>query len=378
MSATSPEAERDLVAHALVRCGIASFPSFLESNPYRTLLYQHLSKWGFQVVPTPRLRLSWLWRQRRTIGFLHFHWPEGYWRHDRGPVRLRGPLSYVRMCLFLWRLAVARMLGYRIVWTIHQIYPHEPGNRRLNRRGAYLLARMSHLLVAHDASTAEAARCELGLDHGAVEIVAHGSYIGVYPPGRSRRSVRAELGIGQDDFVFLCLGNLRGYKQLGLLLMAFRATSMREAALVIAGEVSAVQEGERVLSAARDDPRVRPLLGRLEDDRVAELFEASDVAVLPRRDGGTSGALILALSMGVPVVAARTRVTQELTSEGRAGWLFDPGDGDSLRAVLEDAAASDRTVLEARGAAALDQARRLSWAEIGDRMSELLRAAAAR
>jgi glycosyltransferase involved in cell wall biosynthesis len=356
-----------------VRCGIASFPPFLEANPYRKLLYERLGERGFRLVPTPRLRLSWLWTERRTVGFLHFHWPEGYWRHDRGASSLRRPLSYVRMCLFLWRLVTARALGYRIVWTIHQVYPHEPGNRQLDRRGAFLLARISHLRVAHDPATAEAARRELRIGPGSVEIVPHGSYIGVYPPGRSRHEVRAGLRIGQEEFVFLCLGNLRPYKQLGLLLTAFLATSPRPAVLVVAGEVSAVQEGERVLSAASDDPRVRPLLGRLDEDRVTELFEASDVAVLPRSDGGTSGALILALSMGVPVIAARTPLSEELTRGGRAGWLFEPANGGSLRAALEDAAASDPKFLLAKGAVGLDQARMLSWAEIGDRMAELLR-----
>jgi beta-1,4-mannosyltransferase len=357
----------------VVRRGIASFPPFLEANPYRRLLHERLDELGFHLVPTPRLRVRWLWRERRTVGFLHFHWPEGYWRHDRGPARLRHLLSWVRLSLFLWRLAVARVLGYRVVWTIHQVYPHESGHRRLDRRAAYLLARMAQLRVAHDASTADAARRELRLGPDSVEIVPHGSYIGVYPPGRSRESVRAALGLDPADVVFLCLGTLRAYKQLDLLLTAFRETSLPSAALVVAGEASDEREAEEVLAATENDPRVRPLLGRLEDDRVAELYGASDVAVLPRSDGGTSGALILALSMGVPVIAARTAESKELTNGGRAGWLFAPGDGASLREALEDAAASDPAALAEKGAAALEQARRLSWSEAAERIAELLR-----
>jgi glycosyltransferase involved in cell wall biosynthesis len=356
-----------------VRCGIASFPPFLEANPYRRLLYERLGEWDFHLVPTPSLRLGWLWRQRKTVGFLHFHWPEGYWRHDRGSVRLRLPLSYVRLCLLLSRLLAARALGYRILWTIHQVYPHERGDRRLDRLGAFLLARMSHLRVAHDTSTAEAARRELRLGRRSIEIVPHGSYIGVYPPGRSRRSVREQLGIGEAEVVFLCFGNLRPYKQLGLLLEAFLASSLPTAALVVAGEVSDSQEGERVLSAAKADQRVRPLLGRLDDDRVSELFQASDVAVLPRGDGGTSGALLLALSLGVPVIVARTPTAEELTRGGRAGWLFEPGDAGSLRTALEEAATVEPAVIAAKGAVALEQARLVSWPDMGERMAKLLR-----
>jgi beta-1,4-mannosyltransferase len=355
-----------------VRRGIASFPPFLEANPYRKLLYRELGAHGFPLVPTPPLRVRWLWRERRNVGFLHFHWPEGYWRHDRGRERLRILLSYMRLCLYGSRLLAARALGYRIVWTIHQVYPHERGDRRLDRRGARLLARLSHHLIAHDAATAEAARVELGLRPGSIELVPHASYLGVYPPGRSRRSVRERLGLDDDERVFLSFGTLRAYKQLDLLLEAFRAASLPRAALVVAGEVSDPAEGERVRAAARADPRVRPLLGRVDDEGVAELHAASDVAVLPRSDGGTSGALVLALSLGIPVIAARTQVVEEQTSGGRAGWLFEPGDPDSLRGALEDAAAADAATLAAKGAIGLESARRLSWPAIGERTAELL------
>jgi beta-1,4-mannosyltransferase len=356
-----------------VRRGIASFPPFLEANPYRRLLYRELEERGFPLVPTPRLRLRWLWTERRNVRFLHFHWPEGYWRHDRGREHLRLPLSYVRLGLFGSRLLAARALGYRIVWTIHQVYPHERGDRRLDRRGARLLARLSHHLIAHDEATADAARAELGLRSRSIEIVPHASYAGVYPAGRSRRSVRRELGLDGDELVFLAFGTLRAYKQLDLLLEAFRGSSLPGAALVVAGEVSDPEEGEWVLAAAAADPRVRPLLGRVEDDRVAELHAASDVAVLPRSDGGTSGALVLALSLGVPVVAARTQVAEEQTSAGRAGWLFEPGDAGSLRAALEEAAAADPATRAAKGAIGLGSAQRLSWPAIADRMAALLR-----
>jgi glycosyltransferase involved in cell wall biosynthesis len=355
-----------------VRRGIASFPPFLEANPYRSLLYRELGERGFPLVPTLRLRLRWLWRERRSVGFLHFHWPEGYWRHDRGRESLRIPLSHVRLWLYGSRLLAARALGYRIVWTIHQVYPHERGDRRLDRQGARLLARLSHHLIAHDAATAEAARAELGVRSRSIEILPHASYVGVYPSGRSRRSVREELGLGDDQFVFLSFGNLRAYKRLDLLLEAFQASSLPRAALVVAGEASDPAEGERVLAAAGADPRVRPLLGRVDDERVAELHAASDVAVLTRSDSGTSGALVLALSLGVPVIAARTRIAEEQTGGGRAGWLFEPDDAGSLRSALEDAAAAEPGTLAAKGTAGLDSAARLSWPAIGEQTAGLL------
>ena len=121
-----------------------------------------------------------------------------------------------------------------------------------------------------------------------------------------------------------------------------------------------------------DHPLTR-IVARLEfipDARVAELFGACDAAVFPRSDGGTSGALILAMSLAVPAIAARTPVYEELLEEGKAGWLFEPGDPAALHAALEDAV-RDPEAARAKGAAALAGAQRLHWPAIARRTAEL-------
>jgi beta-1,4-mannosyltransferase len=287
------------------RAAIASFPAPLERNPYQRLLYAQLTAHGFPLVAAGRLRFRWLWQARRSVRFLHFHWPQGYWRYNRSPRRLRRPMSWVTAAVFVARLQAARLLGYRIVWTVHQVYPHEIDGRRLDRLGTRALARASDLLLAHDAGTAEVVRHELGSAARKLEIVPHGSYIGVYPEGRPRAEVRRALGIAEGAFVFLCFGELRAYKEVDSLLRAFRAAALPDAVLVVAGTVVNDEQAAAVRQAAEADARIRPLLEPVPDEGVTELFGAADAAVLTRRDGGTSGALILALSFGVPVVAAR-------------------------------------------------------------------------
>ena len=65
------------------------------------------------------------------------------------------------------------------------------------------------------------------------------------------------------------------------------------------------------------------LLEFVPEERVAELFHACDAAVLPTGEAGTSGSLILALSMGLPVVAADVPTTRELVRR-RGGGLALP------------------------------------------------------
>jgi glycosyltransferase involved in cell wall biosynthesis len=339
-------------------------------NPYLRLLYGHLALQGFEVVEDPRLSLRWLWRARSSVAFLHFHWPEGLYRYERSPASLRPLLSRLKLALFAARVAGARVLGYRLVWSIHQVFPHESVDRALERRAARFLARACHLLVAHDRWTAAHARSELGRPTS-IAVVPHGSYIGFYPEGRPRSEVRRELGVPPDCFVFLCFGELRAYKEIDLLLAAFDSASLSNARLVVAGNVKIPSIGSALRAASAKDSRILTLLGFVPEERVAELFHACDAAVLARGDGGTSGSLILALSMALPVVAADVPTTRELTRDGQAGWLFRPHDVSSLRAALERADA-DPSDARARGLRAFEIAEEFQWTEIACDLARLL------
>jgi beta-1,4-mannosyltransferase len=353
-------------------CLVASFPEPIARNPYQTLLYRHLASLGFELVPAPSLHLRWLWRNRRRVGTLHFHWPQGYYRYEHASPLARSVLTWSRFALFSIRIIAARLLRYRIVWTVHQVYPHESESRSLDRAAAVVLARMSHCLVCHDEATAVSICAELGSVEGKTTVIPHGSYVGVYSEGRPRHVVRSELGIADDRLVFLSFGQVRRYKELGFLVAAFDRAALTQGILLIAGLPLDGDEDGALAEVRAARPNVRALLDYVPDDRVAELFRASDVAVTARGDGGTSGALILALSMGVPVIAAATPAYEQKTGSGLAGWHFEPGSTDSFCAAIR-AAASDPEERAVKAWAALELADRHGWQEIAARSAEVLR-----
>jgi glycosyltransferase involved in cell wall biosynthesis len=97
--------------------------------------------------------------------------------------------------------------------------------------------------------------------------------------------------------------------------------------------------------------------------------------VVPRSDGGTSGALVLALSLGLPVIAARKPAYEELLQGGAAGWLFSEGDAASLRACLAEASV-DREAAHAKGAVALALAGAHGWQDVGEETASAITALA--
>jgi glycosyltransferase involved in cell wall biosynthesis len=307
------------------------------------------------------------------VAALHFHWPQGYYRHQGRGAFLA---SWIKLVLFGTRLAVARLLGYRVLWTVHQVYPHERGSRGTDRVAAVLLSRAAHALVVHDATTADQVGAELRWAADKVVLVPHGSYGGVYPTGRCRSEVRAELGLRETAVVFLAFGHVRGYKDLDVLLDGFAAAESSNLALVVAGLPLDGPSAELVSDRARSDSRIKPLLGFIPDEDVSELFGACDAAIVSRGDGGTSGALILALSLGTPVVVADARGYLELIDDGEAGWSFAAGDAQSLGRAL-DTAAADAYEFAAKRDAALCAASRLSWPEAARRTAALIERRAA-
>ena len=167
-----------LRAHALTEARadvrIASFPPPIPQNPYQRLLYEGLAAEGVRLVPSAPLRFRWLLANRHGVDVLHFHWPEIYYRHRGATTRVDVALSWVRLGLFALRLWFARALGYLIVWTVHQVQPHESPSPRLDRFGTRVLAHASNLLVANDRTTAELAQKRFRLRH-APRVVPHGS-----------------------------------------------------------------------------------------------------------------------------------------------------------------------------------------------------------
>jgi glycosyltransferase involved in cell wall biosynthesis len=354
---------------------VASFPAVeSEGNPYQRLLYEHLAALGVELVPRARLRIWWLARSRSLVDVLHFHWPESYFLHRSGPRWLRTAASAGKAAAFVATIAAARALGYGVVWTVHQVYPHEPVWRWLERSTLRALARRADALIAHDAWTAERAESELGARAESIEVIPHGSYLAVYPSGRTRAEIRAELGVPAEAVVFLAFGQVRRYKDIGFLLEAFADADTPAAALVVVGEAKDPVAAEAIRRAAESDRRVVARLGFVPEERVAELFDAADAAVCARRDGGTSGSIVLSLSLGLPVIAARLPSYADLVGDD-AGWLFEPDRPESLRQVLETVAA-DPEACRARRAAALCRAEGMTWDDVAARTAPLLAAAA--
>ena len=203
---------------------IARFPRTSDVNPYQPLLYEHLAALGYSLEPAADFRLAWLVRSRRDADVLHFHWRlERCYRKD---VQRLAPWpaavgAYAEAIGFIPRLLAARALGYRVIWTLHELYRQTSVGKRVERAVGVVLGRLADVVFVHDAYAATRAQADLGVPHKRLRVVAHPSFLGVYRDGDGRRVSRQRLGIRDEQFVFLYFGSLRSDKQPCLLLEAF-------------------------------------------------------------------------------------------------------------------------------------------------------------
>lgn len=322
----------------------------VQLNPYVRLLAEGLRTAGANVRLAAGLSLPGLLRQRwRGLDVLHLHWLELLYE---APTSLR---SAWRLLNLLLTLVLARLLGVTLVYTVHNFTHHEGRYPRLNDLGNRALYRLAHALHVHDDAAAQALTARLPAA-ALVYVVAHGSYIGAYPNTVGRAQARTHLGLDDASVVLFFGGGIRPYKGLELLLAAFAQITDPQARLLIAGHAHQPAYAATIQALADQDARVRLALRHLPDDELQFYYQASDACVLPYRAVATSGAALLALSFGCPLVAPHRGPFPALTAGGR-GLLFEPDSVTGLAEALRQANRFDAATRRA----CLTYAQGLAW-----------------
>lgn len=157
------------------------------------------------------------------------------------------------------------------------------------------------------------------------------------PDPRARSMTRKQLGVPEDAFVFGSVGRLVAIKDHGTLLRAGEVLQRRGRSIHIL-LVGSGPELDRLQKNVSHSPELR---GRVHfagtSHDVPNLLNAMDAFVLPSICEGMSNTLLEAMASGLPVLATRVGGNPEVLKDD-GGWLFAPGDTDTLAARLEELA----------------------------------------
>jgi len=105
------------------------------------------------------------------------------------------------------------------------------------------------------------------------------------------------------------------------LVRVFRQINDPALTLHIVGEPATESLRSMIADLSRDDPRICTAFGFATDEELVDEISAASLVVLPYTELLNSGAALLALSMGRPILVPFTATTEELSSEVGAGWV---------------------------------------------------------
>ncbi len=332
-------------------CCLPSAALGRDMNPYQTLMMEGL--WASGVVEAIPGHPGKVFAAVRTVlrhrpAWLHYDWNYSYF------VRRWPPLSWASALLFLLDVALARALGTRVVWTLHNVRSHEARQPRLERWVQRGFARMCTWIRVMWPSSVERGAAYLGVDRGRFRVVRMGPYHDRYPNTVGRDQARRALGLGAGERVLLHLGVMRGNKGVDDLVAAFRALDEPRARLVIVGPSKPPEYGTRLANRVADDPRVLVVPQFVAEDRVQLYLNAADAVVLPFAQIENSSSVVLAMGFGRAIVAPALGVLPEQLAH-QGDLLYPAGElGPALerlvalpQARLDQAGRQNRRAAEA-------------------------------
>ena len=243
-----------------------------------------------------------------------------------------------------WGVDLADRLGIPSVWSVHESFRPEhfvlvgfpaPPDAWVVERFTSAFALAGRVVFEADATMDlfthlirddRALRVDYGIDVDAVQ---------AFVDTHDRDAVRAQLGLGPDETVILCMGTYEPRKAQGLLARAFSelVTDHPRAVLVMVGDQDneysrAVHE---VVERLGIEERVRMLP---VTPLVDEWYLAADCLVLASDIESLSRAMLEAMAFGTPVLVSAVYGHRAVIEDGVNGFLLDSSSVAAVTAAL--------------------------------------------
>lgn len=353
------------------RGGLYCYFPVVRGNPFQALLYSGLKSAGLTPVPTydapTTLELAKAVAGSGLDFVAHIHWLNVVMAKAEDETEARDAMK-----VYLEQLHALVDSGARLMWTVHNILPHEARFSDLEaelRREVVALAERVHVMSP---STRELVAPYFDIPREKLLQVPHPSYHGVYPSWMSREQARLELGIAPDARVFLLIGRVQPYKGLTELLDAFDELCEAEPGrnvLLVAGPPNKEDETREFRQRLLTHPSALAALRKIPDDEMQVYLRAADVAVFPYRRSLNSGALALTLTFGLPAIVRQSSGESARLSPSYS-IVYDGEEPDGLLRAMSDA---DRLCTKEARSSAAGTAERVSPARVGGAFAAAVR-----
>lgn len=313
---------------------VLGFHPVARMNPFQALLYSRGFASGFAPVGLVNRTDFPALKPARSMGvgaILHLHWTSEVTAGSEEESE-----AVTRADDFLQELQALQEEGVRLVWSVHNVLPHKCLFPEVEARFRSDLAELVDVIHVMAEETISETLAHYELPESKIVQVPHPSYVGAYPDHLDRSYVRFEMGYDTSDLVLGAIGSIQPYKGLSEFATATRNVMRKNARLraLVGGLPGRDEESRKLVLELQQMGHIELVARRLSDLELASLMTALDAAVLPYRASLNSGAAMLALSFGVPIVAPMTGSFRRLIERG-FGTGYELDDASGLETAIE-------------------------------------------
>ena len=181
------------------------------------------------------------------------------------------------------------------------------------------------------------------VDEEKIHVIYNGVDTQKFKPNRDRVGLRLELGLEEEQKTILCVGRLYYRKGITTLLQSIPKVVQKfeDVKFVISGK--GFKKNEEKLRKLAEKLKIKEsvmFLGYVPDEKLPDLYAASDIFVLPALYENFPFAILEAQSTGLPVISTKVGGIPEFLTNNKNGLLVDPSDPEQLAqkimALLQD------------------------------------------
>lgn len=326
-------------------------PKESATNKYNELFSNSVEAQGFKVKNFNKTDFF----SVKKDDIIHIHWLHPYYQSKYRLIFL------MKSLLLLLALLYMKNKKIKLVWTFHNLYPHNKKYQKLEKWIRKRVLNFCSIITVAGESIKESLSTEFGIKRDKINILHHGHYKGVYP--ENKVNYRSIYGIEDNKFVFLFVGAIKPYKGVEVLLSEFSKINNEHVHLIIAGKeydgMSSVLEKYKKIKNITFDLRFIP------DDELADIILSSNTIVLPYKNITTSGTAILSASLKRKIICPDTPFMKEYFNNDIA-YMYDTSEKHGLLKRMNLAINNKNKVSENVFATFLEK---LDWGKIGKELN---------
>ena len=322
-------------------------PTVQDQNPYLKLFYGAVKAQTNAEISRLQYNDGWLDEtaglNRTSLKLIHFHWPENMFAFEQSPntvKRIRNVIGFFRY------LKRAKRLGFRIVWTVHNLTPHEKKHWATAAQ-IKVLMKLADLLICHTDDTA--ASVKRLAPQADIIVVPHGNYGREYDHAIDWSDLCNSFGLEPHLPLISCVGRIRDYKGFSFAANAL-AQQCQGYQVLFAGSPDSQSEVTALQRICSQSQHAHIIARDLSVAEFGGIVSHSKSVVLPYQRITGSGALLAVWTCGSCVVAPDLPLFQAMYRKHPAAIsLYKQNNPAELRNAIHDTL--DRTNVSINSAA---------------------------